>query len=142
MEWLVVGYLFFVNPPQVIELPRADGVEVNLDDMELTLWKDGISKEYEVLSIRDIGSIFDTPTGDFTALNKEDNHFSSFGKVWMPYSVRFKGDYYIHGWPYYPDGTPVAQGYSGGCVRLDTEDMKELYQLIDLDMPIKITKEV
>ena len=52
--------------------------------------------------------------------------------------IQFDGNYFIHGWPYYPDGTSVAKGYSGGCIRLSTEDAEELYGLVDIDMPIII----
>ena len=82
-----------------------------------------------IASIRNYGSKFDTPIGEFEALTKEKNHFSTYGEVWMPYSVQFHGDFYIHGWPYYPGGKPVARGYSGGCIRLETADMEELYKL-------------
>ena len=84
---------------------------------------------YPILSIRPSGK-YATPTGTFKALTKEKNHFSSIGKVWMPWSVQFFENYYIHGWPYYPDGTDVAPGYSGGCIRLSTEDAEELYKFI------------
>lgn len=98
-----------------------------------------IIKTYPVLSFRDFGK-FKTPTGNFTALMKEEKHFSSIGRVWMPWSIQFSGDYFIHGWPYYPDGTQVPQGYSGGCVRLATKDAEELYTFIKVGTPIIVVK--
>ena len=96
-------------------------------------------KEYPILSFRDFGK-FATPTGSFAALAKEKNHFSSIGKVWMPWSIQFHGDYFIHGWPEYQDGTLVAPGYSRGCVRLGTNDAKELWEWIKIGTEIIIVK--
>lgn len=132
-------------PEPIKEIPKGpletnkDYIYVNRDAMEITLYRDNVEyKKFPVLSIRRIGSKFDTPTGQFEILSKEPNHFSSIGHVWMPYSMQFHGDFFIHGWPYYPDGTPVAKGYSGGCVRLSDEVSKEVYGFAVLGMPVLI----
>ena len=129
-----------IEPYFMEEVKRGETfVFVDLDEMQLTLIKDGDAiKAYKVLSIRKIGSKFDTPTGEFAALTKEVKHFSTIGHVWMPYSVQFHGNFFIHGWPYYPGGEDVPKGYSGGCVRMDTEDMKEIYDFIKVGMKIVI----
>jgi D-alanyl-D-alanine carboxypeptidase len=53
----------------------------------------------------------------------------------------FQGNFFIHGWPYYPDGTDVASTYSGGCIRLSTKDAKEIYQMIKVGMPVIVSEE-
>lgn len=117
----------------------SDYIYVNLKAMEITLYRgDMIWKRFPVRSIRAIGSKYDTPKGLFSILTKEPNHFSSIGHVWMPYSMEFDGDFFIHGWPYYPDGTPVPQGYSGGCVRLSDDVAKEVYDFATIGMPVLI----
>jgi hypothetical protein len=59
----------------------------------------------------------------------------------MPYSVHLFGNYFIHGIPYYPDGTRVSSSYSGGCVRLNDNDAKTVYDFVNEDTPIIISRE-
>ena len=122
----------------VREEKREDSVDIDLDKMELTIWKDGVSETFPVLSKGDPERTNETPRGDFEALYMAEKHFSSIGHVWMPYSIQFKGNFFIHGWPYYPDGTDVPKGYSGGCVRLSTADAKRVYEFVKPGMPIHI----
>ncbi len=50
----------------------------------------------------------------------------------MPYSMQFFGNYFIHGWPYHADGTPVPEGYSGGCIRVADIEMAQVYEFADV----------
>jgi D-alanyl-D-alanine carboxypeptidase len=105
----------------------------NLTSQELLLKEGGtIIKSFPILSIGKPGSYYETPGGSYTILQKEETHFSSIGKVYTDYSLQFFGNFFIHGWPYYPDGTPVAPGYSGGCIRLSNEDAREVYEFASL----------
>ncbi|MBI4133490.1 L,D-transpeptidase family protein [Candidatus Uhrbacteria bacterium] len=123
----------------------ADGenfIEVDLRNMKLRLWSAGAAiREVEVLSKGREGSWWETPTGKYAALAKSASAFSSIGKVYMPWSIQFYGNFFIHGWPYYPSGEPVAKGYSGGCVRLATEDAKTVFEFADLGVPILVLDE-
>jgi hypothetical protein len=88
----------------------ADFIDVDLAAMTLTLYAEGKEKEkLPVLTKGREGSWWETPTGEYSALLKESNHFSSIGKVWMPWSIQFYGNFFIHGWPYHPDGSPVEK---------------------------------
>lgn len=60
----------------------------------------------------------------------------------MPWSMQFFGNFFIHGWPYYPDGTPVGEGYSGGCIRIATIDSKEIYEFSDIDTTVIVRGDV
>lgn len=97
--------------------------------------------EVEILTKGKEGGWWETPSGNYKILGKEVNHFSSIGKVWMPYSMQFYGNYFIHGWPHYDNGTPVPQGYSGGCVRLSNEDAKEVFDFAKKGMPVLILED-
>ena len=121
---------------------KVSFIEVDLRKMILRLYESGkVIKEMPVLTKGREGSWWETPTGIYKTLAKTVNHFSSIGNVWMPYSIQFYGNFFIHGWPYYPDGTPVAASYSGGCVRLSTEDAKNVFQFATIGMPILILEE-
>ena len=56
----------------------------------------------------------------------------------MPWSIKFYGNFYIHGWPYYSDGTSVREGFSGGCIRLSDEVAKSVFGFVREEMPILI----
>ncbi len=117
-------------------------VEIDLRKMQMFLYEGGqVIKEIPVLSKGRDGSWWETPTGKYSILTKEANHFSSIGKVWMPWSMQFYGNFFIHGWPYYPDGSPVTKAFSGGCVRLSTEDAKVVFDFIDKGTPVLVLDE-
>jgi D-alanyl-D-alanine carboxypeptidase/lipoprotein-anchoring transpeptidase ErfK/SrfK len=107
-------------------------IAADLVSMKLYLYQDGVATaEYPILTKGRPGTPFETPSGFYQILTKEQNHLSTIGKVYMPYSMQFYGNYFIHGWPYYPDGTPVATSYSGGCIRLSTEDAGQVFAFAD-----------
>ncbi len=100
----------------------------DLVHMELYLYQDGAATAtYPILTKGRPGTPYETPSGFYTILTKEVNHFNKAEGVNMPYSMEFYGNYFIHGWPTYADGTPVASTYSGGCIRLSTADAQQVY---------------
>jgi D-alanyl-D-alanine carboxypeptidase len=131
-----VTALSTTTPERVINtLTIADAVPetgkfiaADLANMQLTLYQDGKAiAEYTILTKGKPGSPYETPAGFYTALTREASHLNSREGVYMPYSMQFYGNYFIHGWPYYTDGTPVASTYSGGCIRLSTSDAAKVY---------------
>jgi hypothetical protein len=120
----------------------TDFIEANLRTMKLKLYS--AEKKINTLDIQSKGkkdSWWQTPTGDYNILSKEINHFSSIGHVWMPYSMKFYGNYFIHGWPYYDDGTPVSKTYSGGCIRMKDEDAKIVFDFAKNGMPLLVLED-
>ena len=119
---------------------EGKAIYVDLDSMKLSLYKDGALVEtVPVVSKGRVGTAWETPPGVYRVETKEENHFSSIGNVWMPSSMQFFGNFFIHGWPYYPGGTPVAQGYSGGCIRLTSDDAKRVFVFAEKGTPIVIS---
>ena len=141
-----------VAPPERITLgsisdeyytPPTEGkaIRVNLETMELVTYENGVEvTTYEVLAKGKPGSYYETPGGEYKVLLKEEKHLSSVGKIWMPYSIQFFGNYFIHGWPYYQTGKelPVGSGYSGGCIRLATADAQKLYEWVDRGTAVSV----
>lgn len=104
---------------------------VDLDTMQLALYEEGtLVKLFPVLSKGKPGTPWETPTGNYAIQAREIKHRSSIGGTWMPYSMQFYGNFFIHGWPTYDDGRSVPVGYSGGCIRLSTSDAKEVYEFV------------
>ena len=99
---------------------------------------DSVLHTFPILSKGKEGTFWETPTGSYEIGTKEFKHFSTIGGTWMPYSMQFYGNFFIHGWPSYPDGTPVAKGYSGGCIRLSTDDAKAVYEFASIGTKVSI----
>lgn len=121
---------------------HASFIELNLKNMELTLYEDGKLKEHFPIKAKGKeGSWWETTTGVYSVGTKTVNHFSSISKVWMPYGIQFYGNFFIHGWPYYADGTPLPFTSSGGCIRLLTEDAKKVFEFAKPGMPVLVFEE-
>ena len=118
---------------------KASFIEADLSAMRLTLYLDGnVAKEVPILTKGKEGSWWETPAGIYKIEDKLKNHFSNFAGVYLPWSMPFQGNFFIHGWPYYPGGEPVASTYSGGCIRLATADAEELFKLVKVGMPVMV----
>lgn len=117
-------------------------IEADLTAMQLKVYKDGqLNVEVPIKGKGKEGSWWETPVGVYSVKNKEENHFSSFGKVYQPWSLVFQGNFFIHGWPYYPDGTPVSTSFSGGCIRLGDDTAKMVYDAVEIGTPVLVYKE-
>jgi hypothetical protein len=117
----------------------ADFLTVDLSAMRVTAYKGGQAViEAPVLTKGRPGSWWETPAGLYKINSKDKEHFSSMGNVYMPWSMQFQGNFYIHGWPYYPDGQPVASTYSGGCIRLSNETAKAIFDFAEIGAPILV----
>ncbi len=108
-------------------------IAANLLTMELSLYQDGVTVATLPIQTKGKpGTPWETPSGMYGIQTKEKNHFSSIGKVYMPYSMQFYGNYFIHGWTYYPDGSRTAASFSGGCIKLETEDAERVFEFADV----------
>jgi serine-type D-Ala-D-Ala endopeptidase (penicillin-binding protein 7) len=118
---------------------KSTFIEANLSKMELHYYVDGVEQlSFPILTKGREGSWWETPAGLYKVESKIKNHFSAFAKVNLPWSMPFQGNFFIHGWPYYPDGTPVSSQYSGGCIRLSTDDAKKLYDQVSAGTPLLV----
>ncbi|MBI2120034.1 MAG: L,D-transpeptidase [Parcubacteria group bacterium] len=130
---------FFKKTKDEFVAQKANFIEADLSQMKLRLYAEGVlAKEVPILTKGKEGSWWETPAGIYKIGSKEKNHFSSFGHVYQPWSMTFQGNFFIHGWPYYPDGSPVASTYSGGCIRLADEDAQSIFELANVGMPVLV----
>ena len=115
----------------------ATFVEADLSQMVIRVYAEGkVEREFKILTKGREGSWWETPAGVYRIESKEESHFSSFGHVYQPWSMAFQGNFFIHGWPHYPDGTPVSSQFSGGCIRLSDEDARAVYDLVSVGTPV------
>lgn len=117
-------------------------IEVNLKDMKISLYEKGeVKEEYPVKAKGKEGSWWETTTGIYSVGAKTVNHFSSISRVWMPYGIQFYGNFFIHGWPYDSNGTPLQSTSSGGCIRLGTADAEKVFAFAVRGMPVLVFDE-
>lgn len=120
---------------------KASFISANLTAMQLEVYQGGmLALTVPILAKGKVGSWWETPVGIYKIETKEKDHYSSFGHVHQPWSMEFQGNFFIHGWPYYDDGTPVATSYSGGCIRLSTDDAEKVFGLASKGMPVIVYK--
>ncbi len=133
------SYVLTVRDQYVAE--RRTFVEADLSDMQLKVYKDGeVVIDVPIKTKGKEGSWWETPVGVYSVKSKARNHFSTFGHVYQPWSLVFQGNFFIHGWPYYPDGTPVSSQYSGGCIRLSDENAQLVYEAVEVGTPVLVYK--
>lgn len=112
-------------------------VLANLTTMQLDVYENGVpTVTFPIQAKGREGSWWETPAGLYSIKIKAQNHLSSIGNVYMPWSMQFQGNFFIHGLPYYPDGTLVSTSYSGGCIRLHTDDAEKVYKLVERGVPV------
>jgi hypothetical protein len=130
---------FFSETRDAFILAGTTFIEADLAAMELRYFDSGVLKlQLPIAAKGKPGSWWQTPAGLYEIEFKKERHFSSIGQVFQPWSMAFQGNFFIHGWPEYPSGQPVPEGFSGGCIRLSNEDAKQLYQLVKPGIPILV----
>jgi D-alanyl-D-alanine carboxypeptidase len=130
---------FFEDTRQSFLRDKVTFIEANLSTMELTYYDQGIAVfTAKILTKGKEGSWWETPAGLYKIETKEENHFSTFGEVYQPWSMAFQGNFFIHGWPYYPGGEAVSSTFSGGCIRLSNEDAEALFKQVAVGTPILV----
>ncbi|MBD8496998.1 L,D-transpeptidase [Paenibacillus arenosi] len=73
-----------------------------------------------------------TPTGEYTIINKEPNPGGPFGAFWMGLS---KPHYGIHGTN---DPSSIGRQVSHGCIRMYNEDVLTLASLVPIGTRVTI----
>lgn len=74
----------------------------------------------------------ETPSGEFTIINKQPNPGGPFGAFWMGLSLPHYG---IHGTN---DPTSIGHNVSHGCIRMYNEDVLTLSSLVPIHTRVTI----
>ncbi len=122
---------------------KASFIYVDLKKMELNLYKEGEKfLSFPVLSKGADWFLGETPPGVYSVVFMSRLHFSRLTRVWMPYSIQYYGNYFIHGWPYDVKGRPLSsESPTGGCIRLKTEDAAIVFEFAKHGMPVLLFDE-
>lgn len=127
-------------------------VEVDLSQQKMYFFiGNELYKSYEVST----GGEYPTPVGEYHILNKATLAFSGIYNVWMPYWMAFAyagdvGAYLgVHEIAYARDelgkslyryGDYIGEKMTGGCIALSPGDSKEVYDLSDVGMLIRVVQ--
>jgi lipoprotein-anchoring transpeptidase ErfK/SrfK len=103
---------------------------VDLSDRQLYLLDgDVVTRAFPV----GIGKMLtQTPTGEFTIINKQPNPGGPFGALWMGLS---KPHYGIHGTN---DPSSIGHIVSHGCIRMYNEDVLALSKIVPINTRVTI----
>ncbi len=128
---------YFMSVKRDLIRQKASFISANLDTMRIEVFKEGLlALEVPIATKGRPGSWWETPAGIYSIEYKHEKHRSGISGVYQPWSLRFQGNFYIHGWPYHADGERVSSTYSGGCIRLQDEDAQRVYELTEVGMPV------
>jgi hypothetical protein len=131
-----------IDPQEKEPVYPGDFVVVDLHAMAIELKHGSSTLEHmDIVSIGKPGSYYETIGGAYENDYKIRNHFSSIGHVYMPWSVHVFGNFFIHGIPYYSNGTKVSGEFSGGCIRLTDENAQKVYEFVSKGTPIVVTEQ-
>jgi lipoprotein-anchoring transpeptidase ErfK/SrfK len=105
--------------------------EIELSSQRMTVKVDGLTRYVWAVSTARQGYM--TPTGSFRPIRLERVWYSTiYNNAPMPYAVFFYGGFAVHGT--YETGA-LGRPASHGCVRLHTENARQLFELIRANGP-------
>lgn len=114
-------------------------IEADMTRRQLRFFKKGVLlQSAEMLGVGEEGSWWETPSGLYKIEKKDEQVFSNFGQAYLPWQLTFQGNYLIHGWPTYPDGSDVMADFTGGGIRLSDESAEALYQNVRVGTPVLV----
>ncbi len=113
-------------------------VEADLATMRLRYFERGVlANDFPIVKKGEAGTFWETPAGLYKVEKKQEKHFASFGQVYLPYSIAFQGNFYLHGTPYDEAGLVASTSNQGG-IELRLDDAKTLYNLVSLETPVLV----
>ncbi len=127
--WMTLGLGALPDPLS----PSTAFITIDTTRRALTLSRGGrVERSYPIAVGR---AETPTPLGDWIVIQKQADPGGPFGARWMRLSIPW-GGYGIHG-----TDNPASIGVaaSHGCVRLTNEAVVDLYDLVELGTPVKIT---
>jgi len=111
-------------------IPEKRVFEINLTDNKIYFFEDNQLKTIIPIAYQaPYGKWYQTPTGYFRVGVKKEKHISSLFPVYMNYAVQMYEDFFVHEIPYYFNGEQVTSSFTGGCIRLETDNAKKFFNL-------------
>ncbi len=116
-----------------------DFLEVNLEKEKVRLYNQGVLiQEMDILTLGEREHWGGSAAGLYRIESGNKLSYSIVSEVYMPHALHYYGKYYLHGEPYYPGGEKLVSDFSGGCIRLSDQDALELYNLVEIGLPVLV----
>ncbi len=129
---------FFVTTRDAFIDASQTFIEADLAAMRVRYFVKGVlTSEYPIINKGATGTFWETPAGLYAVEKKKDKHFASYGQVYLPHSLSFQGNFYIHGSPYFETGEMASSSQHGG-IELATADAADLYSQVALNTPVLV----
>lgn len=114
-------------------------IEIDLSADMLRYFENGVlAISTPILDKGEEGSWWKAPSGLYKIEKKDEYAFSTMAQVYFPASLIFEGNYMIHGWPAYPDDSPVKEDFIGGGIRIDSKVAESLYEQVSVGIPVLV----
>lgn len=108
-------------------------IEIDLTNNKIYFFENNkLQKTFSILSQGPYGKWYQTPTGYFSVGSKEATKISRLADppVYMNYAVQLYEDFYIHEKTKYLTGELTSFTYTGGCLRLDSQEAQEFFKTV------------
>lgn len=130
---------FFIETRDAFVDEGLTFIEIDITKQQLRFFEKGVLvQSAEIFGVGEDGSWWQTPSGLYKVERKDEELFTNIAQVYLPWLLTFQGNYLIHGWPTFPDETPVGADFAGGGVRLSDESAQALYQRVETGMPVLV----
>jgi len=123
-----------LGPEDEFDVP-TEGYSIYIDTISFTLTLNQNGAVVSSYPIAVGAPSTPTPLGDWRIIQKTLNPGGAFGTRWMKINVPW-GGYGIHGTD---NPSSIGSAASHGCVRMYNEDVNELYDIVPLGTPVRIT---
>lgn len=129
----------YLEQKNILVESKETFLEADLIDMKLRLYVNGVATDTApIISKGASNSWWQVPAGLYEIDHFSQKRYSTFGNIYMPWSMSFDNNYYINGVPFYADHERVPEEYSGGGLRLSDVDAKRFYQMVEKGTPILV----
>lgn len=113
-------------------------ISIDFSSKKLSLYENGTStKAFRILRLPEPYSLFEMPTGSYAVSGKEPQHLSRQNHLWMPYTLSFSENFFIHGAAWTEEN--ASPNHAGVSVELSLQDAKEVYDFADLGTKIIVS---
>lgn len=131
----------YINSSFQPKLKIDKQIKINLLEQKLSLYEN--NKLIKNFIISSGAPATPTPKGEFKITEKIRLHWSGKYQQYLPYALRFYNSYLIHEVPYdknnIRDGLDkLGQPVSHGCIRLDINDAKEVFDWTRIGVKVSI----
>ncbi len=130
---------FFVETRDAFIDESVTFIEVDVASEQLRYFKNGVLlQSTKIESVGEPGSWWAVPAGLYQIEKLESRPYSNLAQVYLPHTVRFGGNYIIHGQPEYPDGQVVSDEEQVGGIRISNEAAERLFSVVAPDTTVLV----